>query len=294
MEQGHYMGPMHWEPGDPTEMLDQRVYMQIYAQGQMDKKKVFSFNVVGILDGEYADHSWQAYAPIDEIKRMRKFMFGSSGGGSSPYMMEIPVGGRAKGGSRNRNSEDNYSYISVRAANVEASIQVAQQLREMGYNCWTMADSLEGIEQSSRTVQAVLGGIGGITLLVAAIGITNTMVMSIYERTKEIGVMKVMGATFMDIRSIFLSEAALIGLIGGSVGLALSYLVSNVINMLSQGFLNQGMYMATEEVLKISLIPPWLAVFAIVFSMLIGLLSGLYPANRAVRLSPVEAIRNNN
>ena len=63
--------------GDPTEMLDQRVYMQIYAQGQMIRK-VFSFTV-GILDGEYADHSWQAYAPIDEIKRMRKFMFGSSG-----------------------------------------------------------------------------------------------------------------------------------------------------------------------------------------------------------------------
>lgn len=294
MEQGNYMGPMEWVPADPTEMLDQRVYMQVYAQGQMDKKKLFNFTVVGILDGEYSDHAWQAYAPLDEIKRMRKFMMGSSGGNmAGPYMTrEMPVGKGNAGGNKNRNTEDNYNFITVRTADVEHSKNVSQELRDRGYNCWTMADQLEGIEQSSRTIQAVLGGIGGITLLVAAIGITNTMVMSIYERTREIGVMKVMGATFNDIRSIFLFEAGLIGLIGGTLGLAISFLVSYIINILSQGYLNQGMYMATEEALKISIIPPWLAAFAIVFSILIGLISGMYPANRAVRLSPVDAIRN--
>ncbi len=86
-----------------------------------------------------------------------------------------------------------------------------QTLEDSGYNAYSIADSLEGVEDQARVIQMVLGGIGGITLLVAAIGIINTMVMSIYERTKEIAIMKVIGATFNDIRLMFLAEAGMIG-----------------------------------------------------------------------------------
>ena len=140
-----------------------------------------------------------------------------------------------------------------------------------------------------QTVHLVLCGIGSITLLVAAIGIINTMVMSIYERTREIAIMKVIGATFNDIRMMFLAEAGLIGLLGGIFGLIFSYTLSFLLNKFAVGFMGG----IGAEGSAISVIPWWLAVFAIVFSILIGLLAGVYPANRAVKLSPIEAMRNN-
>jgi len=301
MERGGMMGPMGREQKDPLEMLDQRISMQVFASGQQEKKKLFSYMVVGVLEGEFTEHAFQAYAPIEEIKKMRKFMFSNSGNGGSQdkVAVEMAAKGRSSRGAvrvsarASSRDTDNYSFILVRTAAVEDSKQVSQSLKDLGYNSWSMADQLEGIEKTSRTIQAILGGIGGITLLVAALGITNTMVMSIYERTREIGVMKVIGATFRDIHSLFLTEAALIGVIGGTIGLTLSYLVSYIINRLSQGFMNRGgPPMSPEDVLNISVIPVWLACFAIGFAILVGLMAGLYPANRAVRLSPVEAIRN--
>ena len=121
----------------------------------------------------------------------------------------------------------------------------------------------------------------------------NTMMMSIFERTKEIGVMKVLGCDMGDIRNMFLTESALIGLFGGLVGIALSYGISAIINGLTgggdsdvlMGFTNGG-----EG--KLSLIPAWLAIFAIVFAMMVGMLSGYFPSVRAMKLSPLAAIRN--
>ena len=188
-------------------------------------------------------------------------------------------------------SPDDYEFIWVRTADVNATKTIANELRERGYQAYSMADALEGIEQTSKTMQAILGGIGGITLLVAALGIINTMIMSIYERTREIGIMKVIGASFLDIRMLFLTEAGLIGFLGGLFGLIFSYSISKLINHLSADFINQGMA-AGDVAYSISLIPPWLALFALGFSVLIGVIAGVYPANRAVKLSPIKAIRN--
>ena len=128
----------------------------------------------------------------------------------------------------------------------------------------------------------MLGGIGAVSLIVAAIGITNTMMMSIYERTKEIGVMKVIGCDMRDIRSLFLLEAGFIGLIGGLAGIAFSFLISLVINRIVAGM---GMEMT------LSYIPAWLAASSVVFAVFVGMASGFFPALRAMRLSPLAAIR---
>lgn len=173
---------------------------------------------------------------------------------------------------------------------VEITRQVSQTLKDRGYNSWSIADQLEGIEKTSRTIQAILGGIGALTLLVAALGITNTMIMSIYERTKEIGIMKVIGATFSDIYSLFLVEAGMIGFIGGLFGVGLSFGISRIINHIVRRLMEGNM--SAEEVMNISLIPSWLVLFALLFSIFIGVVAGLYPAYRAVRLSPISAIRN--
>ena len=92
---------------------------------------------------------------------------------------------------------------------------VAKQIREMGYNVETNVEYMDSMKKQMAVIQAVLGGIGAISLIVAAIGIANTMMMSIYERTKEIGVIKVLGCSLKNIKQMFLIEAAFIGLLGG-------------------------------------------------------------------------------
>ena len=110
------------------------------------------------------------------------------------------------------------------------------------------------------------------------------MMMSIYERTKEIGVMKVLGCDLRNIRTLFLMEAGFIGFIGGIVGLILSFVISMVMNKLAQA--------AEEYMSGISYIPAWLVVLSLVFAVVVGMLAGFFPARRAMKLSPLAAIRN--
>ena len=133
---------------------------------------------------------------------------------------------------------------------------------------------------------AALGGIGAVSLLVAAIGIANTMMMSIYERTKEIGVLKVLGCSLATIRNMFLIEAGFIGFMGGLIGLALSFMVSVLINQFLAATFLYGMDG------KLSVIPIWLAVPSVGFAVIIGMAAGFFPAMRAMKLSPLAAIRN--
>lgn len=139
----------------------------------------------------------------------------------------------------------------------------------------------------------MLGGLGGISLFVAAIGITNTMVMSITERRKEIGIMKALGWYVKDIRKLFLAEAGAIGLFGGLLGCVISLGISFFMNLAaSRGempSLGDNFGGASSSM---SVIPLWLLLFAVVFSVGIGLSSGYYPAHKAVKISALEAIRN--
>ncbi len=164
---------------------------------------------------------------------------------------------------------------------------VQQTLIDMGYQ----ADSqMQWIEQSQQTydmIQLVLGGIGAISLFVAAIGIANTMMMSIYERTKEIGVIKVLGCDMGNIRNMFLIESGFIGFMGGVIGLIISFTVSYIMN----NYLGIGQIMMGVEG-DISRIPLWLAASAIGFAILVGMVAGFFPSLRAMKLSPLAAIRN--
>lgn len=168
-------------------------------------------------------------------------------------------------------------------------MEIQNQLTELGYEAYSNAEWLESSMQSLVYVQAVLGGIGAVSLFVAAIGITNTMMMSIYERTKEIGVMKVLGCDLRNIRSLFLMEAGFIGFIGGVIGLILSFLISFVINRIA-GSANQGIISGGAG--GISYIPLWLVLLSLVFAILVGMIAGFFPARRAMKLSPLAAIRN--
>ena len=158
-------------------------------------------------------------------------------------------------------------------------------ISDMGYQCYSESDWIKQAQQEMLIIEAVLGGIGAISLIVAAIGIANTMMMSTYERTKEIGVMKVLGCSLGNIRAMFLTEAAFIGFIGGIIGLIISYILSFVCNLFLPAAVGY-------EGQNISVIPIWLVLVAIIFSTLVGMLAGFFPAQRATKLSPLAAIRN--
>ena len=194
-----------------------------------------------------------------------------------------------------------YSSINVKAESLDAVADVEQAIKDLGYSTYSMQSMREELNKQTRQIELMLGGLGAISLLVAAIGITNTMIMSISERTKEIGIMKALGCYVRDIRAMFLMEAGSIGLLGGILGLIFSFIISVVINLFSFGAFGGGgvtwdlikqALIGGEGVVRTSVIKPELVIFALVFSVLVGLVSGYQPANKAVKISALEAIRN--
>ena len=201
-------------------------------------------------------------------------------------LMEKTQGGRKKAMA--------YDSVMVKVKSIDQVESVERELKTMGYATESMESIRRPMEKEARQKQLMLGGLGAISLFVAALGITNTMIMSISERTREIGVMKSLGCYVTDIRIMFLSEAGAIGLIGGLIGCVISFVASVVINLVSLGPSVEHLLPAIlggEEVTRVSVIPPWLLLFAIVFSVFIGLGSGYYPANKAVRIPALEAIK---
>jgi putative ABC transport system permease protein len=144
-------------------------------------------------------------------------------------------------------------------------------------------------------IQGIFGGIGGIALIVAAFGIANTMLMAIYERTQEIGLMKAVGATNRDVMSVFLTEAGVIGLLGGVGGILLGVSGGALIDLIAGTYLAaqavQSGADAADVVISIIHTPLWLPIFALVFSAMVGVISGVYPAVRAASLDPISALK---
>lgn len=188
-----------------------------------------------------------------------------------------------------------YDQVLIRTINRDVTTNVADEIRELGFQAGGAVDFLNQLNGFFGTMRLMLGGIGGVALLVAAFGVANTMTMAILERTKEIGLMKAIGATDRDILTVFLIEAALVGLIGGVAGILLSVVLQNVINEAVRNAPTGGATFLPVDPSQIGgnlmVIPPELFVFALVLSTGVGLLAGLYPALRAAQLAPVIALK---
>lgn len=239
----------------------------------------FLVPVAGVIAGEemeWGQHSTVLYAEMDALLRTLEKAFP---GKALPNQPATPSG--------KPTGAFVYSQLIIMADDIPAAKELTTLLREQGYQIDAAVEWMDQMEEQSALIQAVLGGIGLISLLVAAIGIANTMLMSVYERTREIGIMKVLGAALRDIRNMFLLESACIGFFGGLFGLLLSLGVSALVNATLGSSMGMGMG-ATQ----ISYIPAWLALGAVVFSTLIGTVAGLIPAQRAMRLSALGAIRS--
>ena len=185
-----------------------------------------------------------------------------------------------------------YTQVKLIADDINHVDAVQKEVEELGFHASSMAQMRNEMQGQLGVIQLVLGGLAAISLLVAAISITNTMIMSIYERTREIGIMKVLGCFISNIRVIFLMEAGLIGLLGGIIGTIISYIISAVMNSIGGTGMSEMLGIYTDGSGQVSIIPIWLVLLALVFSTVIGLISGYYPANRAVKISALEAIKN--
>lgn len=260
----------------------------------MPKPKDYKIEVVGLFGDEDYEHNYSVYMPIELLKKISKASqkYKSQGGSRNNFDYGPSNNGKTK--------KSIYDSIFVKVDDFNQVENVQNKIKEEGFQATSLNDILKSINDSTKTQRMILGGIGGVSLLVAAIGIANTMVMSIYERTKEIGIMKVIGASVSDIKKMFLTESAYIGLLGGILGVVLSYLLSALINYLAtaKGF-SLGVNISDfgpgggmPQDIKISIIPLWLALASLVFSTLIGILSGYYPAKKATKLSALEAMKN--
>lgn len=188
--------------------------------------------------------------------------------------------------------DQSYEAAMVYVGDIEDVEDVSNAIREMGFQPSSLNDWLKSMQETARMIQGILGGIGAISLLVAALGITNTMIMSIYERTKEIGIMKVIGANLGDIKRMFLLEAGMIGFLGGMIGLVISFILSLLMNTVLSGIMSVMLGAVGGGGSTVSIIPWWVAVGSLIFSTTIGIISGYSPARRAMHLSALESLRN--
>lgn len=243
------------------------------------KPKKYIAQTSGVMAGDamtYSAGSEYVYCDIEVLKSILQKVFKGKAIPNQPTMA-----------SGKPYKELYYSSIIVNVDDMNNIQDVQKQIRELGFSPNSNSEWIESEQTQLNYIQMVLGGIGAVSLLVAAIGIANTMMMSIYERTKEIGVMKVLGCDLKNIQGMFLMEAAYIGFLGGLAGIALSYGVSVIINM----FLNTAV-VGMEAPSGLSYIPIWLAGVALLFATFVGMLAGFFPSLRAMKLSPLAAIRN--
>ncbi len=266
-------------PDPYFDILDAPLTLSMKAfegSGTSSVPSIYRLKAVGVLEEDYNLAYQTSSGIIMDLDMMKNIIRESRRNAGLPAM------------------EFNYSQVVLRADSIDAVEDIEKQIEEMGFSASSMQDVLQSLQEQSRTTQLILGGLGAIALIVAAIGITNTMIMSISERTREIGIMKALGCSTKDIQMIFLSEAGLIGFLGGVVGVLFSYLISMVINWFvwpKDGGLWGFLSWLWTPGNGISIITPGLVVFGLAFSILIGLFAGWFPARRTTKISALEAMR---
>lgn len=236
----------------PGYEVGDRVTLVVMVEGE---EKEMSFRVVGIMEkqggigGVSSDEDQSIFMPLRTCQQL------------------FEVGGE-------------FQYVTCRVSDTDDLPQVVMDLEErLGDDVTIMtAESMqEMIGTILGAVEAVLGGVAAISLVVAGVGIVNTMTISVMERTKEIGILKAIGCRSSDVLLMFLSEAIVTGLIGGTLGAAIGFALGNVIGQAIDMPVSSSIY---------------LGLGVVVFAMVTTSLSGLYPAWRASRLHPVEALRS--
>jgi ABC-type lipoprotein release transport system permease subunit len=204
-------------------------------------------------------------------------------------MSQVALALARRGGNLGEGQTEGYDTAVVRVADPVQLTAVRQKLTDLGFGSFSIVDELDQIRTVFLIIDSVLGLLGGISLLVASFGIANTMIMSILERTREIGIMKAIGAEDREIKLIFFVEAAVIGLVGGVIGVLLAWGIDALANRLAYRFILKPQGASFIDFFDL---PLYLSLGAILFALIVSILAALYPASRAARIDPVRALRH--
>jgi putative ABC transport system permease protein len=242
------------------------------------------FRIVGVLKadnglsiGPFANANF--YLPMEQAKRLRL-------ANQSP-MERMGEALTARAG---QPDQERYRAVELRVTDPGRIKPVTEKISQMGLRAFSVTSQLEEIERIFLIINSSLALLGGISLLVAAFGISNTMIMSIRERTREIGIMKAIGGSDGEIMRIFFVEASLIGLLGGVLGVISGWLIDRVANSLANQWITRQTGQAMRHVEFFS-IPWYLTAGAILFALLVSLAAAIYPALRAAKVDPIKALR---
>lgn len=188
---------------------------------------------------------------------------------------------------RGRSASQNYATLTVRVQRASLVEGVETKIKSMGFSTFSLIDATKNVRLVFAVFDIFLGIFGSLALVVASLGIINTLVMAILERRREIGILKALGASDRDVRKLFFAEAGAMGLVGGLLGVLIGWLIGQAITV------GTNIYLHRRDLpsIQISAVPWWMVGGAIAFSIAVSLAAGLYPASRAARLNPVEALR---
>ena len=260
------------EPPPPPDLYDQQLTIDLlkWTSDGQEVRKTIRVRVAGVIAEARDEPDWSIYMPLSEIEGYNAWVTGQ----------------------RIDRNKTGYPQLVVKVADIEQVLDINDQITEMGYQAYTPQSFVQGITGFYVVLQVVFGGVGAIAMLVAAIGIANTMAMAILERTREIGLMKAVGATNRHVLSVFLGEAAGIGFLGGLGGVLIGWGLSQVANVAALAyFAAQSVETGSPPPTVAVSTPLWLPIFSLLFATLIGLLSGLYPALSAATMAPVTALK---
>ena len=231
--------------------------------------------IVGVIDGDpsagIGGFGGRVFVPLQEAEQLHP---------AAPDDVREFVRGGGSG-------KSSYGALIVRVKSPKDVLKVEDAIKKMGFVTFSLLDATRSLRLVFTVLDLFLGLFGSLALTVASLGIINTLVMAILERRREIGVLKALGATDRDVRSLFFAEAGAMGLCGGIFGVTLGWLIGVALTW------GTNFYLRKQELpsVQISSVPWWLAVSAIGFAVIVSLVAGLYPAGRAARLNPVEALR---
>jgi putative ABC transport system permease protein len=241
------------------------------GQGLPFARQSYRFTIVGVADRLPFGGMSDVYIQPEAAGAMQKLSL------TSIWEFFRPAGETAS-----------YSAVTVRVRSPKYVAPVKKELESRGLRTFALMDQLEEMRTGFLIMDMFLIAVGMIGITVASLGIVNTMVMSILERYREIGIMKAVGATDSDVQRIFLFEAGMIGLLGGLFGMVLGWGVSQVINEV----VNALMARQAAPRMEYFHFSWWLCLGAVAFSILVSLLAGVYPTLRAARVDPVVALRH--
>jgi len=237
--------------------------LKLVLHAPRGESQTFSFTVAGVTSGQ-----WGVVIGLADQLAMKEWWY------NDPDLLQT----------------QGYDALTVKTRSLNDATQMLDKLEEMGFEVRSLKTVMDMANRGIIILQTMLGSVGGLALLVASIGIANTMIMAVYERTREIGILKAVGAAPRQIRALFMLEATLIGLLGGVVGTIGGWLLGLGLNRLIL------LILAWQDIdfppTKFFAVSWWLVVLALTFAVLVGLLAGLYPAARAARLDPLEALRH--